>query len=56
MCDGFSLYDNEDNNSTIIILFSYNDLNRLSNAEHWHADATFKVKKHRFILTMTTIF
>lgn len=41
--DRFLLYDNERNNHRIIILSSDDDLDRLSNSEHWYSDGTFKV-------------
>ncbi|CAF1172092.1 unnamed protein product [Didymodactylos carnosus] len=41
--DRFLLYDNEDSDYRTIILSSDDDLNRLSNSEHWHADGTFKI-------------
>ncbi|CAF4336433.1 unnamed protein product [Rotaria sp. Silwood2] len=45
--DRFLLYDNEDNDSRIIILSSDDDLKRLSQCDHWHADGTFRhVTKH----------
>ncbi|CAF1410720.1 unnamed protein product, partial [Didymodactylos carnosus] len=37
--DRFLLNDNEDSDNRTIILSSDDDLNRLSNSEHWHADA-----------------
>ncbi|CAF3132612.1 unnamed protein product [Rotaria sp. Silwood2] len=40
--DRFLLYDNEDNDSRIIILSSDDDLKRLSQCDHWHADGTFR--------------
>ena len=39
----FLLYDNGDSNNRILILSSDNDLDRLSNSDHWHSDGTFKV-------------
>jgi hypothetical protein len=39
----FLLYDNQDPNRRLIILSSDDDLDRLSNSEHWHSDGTFKV-------------
>jgi len=41
--DRFLLYDNEKDDGRIVILSSSTDLNRLSIANHWHADGTFKV-------------
>ncbi|CAF1234995.1 unnamed protein product [Rotaria sp. Silwood1] len=38
----FLLYDNQDPSRRLIILSSDDDLNRLSNSEHWHSDCTFK--------------
>ncbi|CAF1483628.1 unnamed protein product, partial [Rotaria sordida] len=38
----FLLYDNQDPNRRLIILSSDDDLDRLSNSEHWHSDSTFK--------------
>ncbi len=38
----FLLYDNEDPDHRMIILSSDDDLDRLSNSEHWHSDGTFK--------------
>ncbi|CAF1149113.1 unnamed protein product, partial [Didymodactylos carnosus] len=42
------LYDNEDSDYRTIVLSSDDDLNRLSNSEHWHADDTFKVAPQLF--------
>ena len=39
----FLLYDNQDPNRRLIILSSDDDLDRLSDSEHWHSDGTFKV-------------
>jgi hypothetical protein len=39
----FMLYDNKDPNRRLILLSSDDDLDRLSNSEHWHCDGTFKV-------------
>jgi hypothetical protein len=39
----FLLYENQDPNRRLIILSSDDDLDRLSNSEHWHSDGTFKV-------------
>ena len=39
----FLLYDNGDVDHRMIILSSDDDLDRLSNSEHWHCDGTFKV-------------
>ncbi|CAF2997181.1 unnamed protein product [Rotaria sp. Silwood2] len=46
--DRFLLYDNEDNDSRIIILSSDDDLKRLSQCDHWHADGTFRVAPQLF--------
>ena len=40
--DRFLLYDNGGSDQRIIILSSDEDLDRLSNSEHWHCDGTFK--------------
>ncbi|CAF5111642.1 unnamed protein product, partial [Rotaria magnacalcarata] len=40
--DRFLLYDNGDSSRRIIILSPDEDLDRLSNSEHWHCDGTFK--------------
>jgi hypothetical protein len=42
--DRFLLYDNEDPEHRMIILSSDDDLDRLSNSEHWHCDGTFKAR------------
>jgi hypothetical protein len=42
--DRFLLYDNEDSDHRMIILSSDNDLDSLSNSEHWHCDGTFKAR------------
>ncbi|CAF1510134.1 unnamed protein product [Adineta ricciae] len=42
--DRFLLYDNGDANHRVIILSSDNDLDCLSNSEHWHCDGTFKIR------------
>ena len=39
----FLLYDNGDNDHRLIILSSVDDLDLLSNSDHWHCDGTFKV-------------
>ncbi|CAF4679203.1 unnamed protein product, partial [Rotaria magnacalcarata] len=39
----FLLYDNGSSSERIIILSSDDDLDCLSNSEHWHSDGTFKV-------------
>lgn len=39
----FLLYDNGSSSKRIIILSSDDDLDCLSNSEHWHSDGTFKV-------------
>jgi hypothetical protein len=39
----FLLYDNHHPNRRLIILSSDDDLDRLSNSDHWHCDGTFKV-------------
>jgi hypothetical protein len=39
----FLLYDNEDPVNRMIILSSDDDLDQLSNSDHWHSDGTFKV-------------
>ena len=39
----FLLYDNGAADNRIIILSYDDDLDRLSNSEHWHSDGTFKV-------------
>ncbi|CAF2617287.1 unnamed protein product [Rotaria sp. Silwood2] len=44
----FLLYDNEDSVHRIIILSSDDDLDRLSNSEHWHSDGTFKIAPQLF--------
>ncbi|CAM4846255.1 unnamed protein product, partial [Rotaria magnacalcarata] len=41
--DRFLLYDNGDSSRRIIILSPDEDLDRLSNSEHWHCDGTFKL-------------
>jgi hypothetical protein len=38
----FLLYDNEDPDNRMIILSPDDDLDRLSNSEHWHSDGTSK--------------
>lgn len=39
----FLLHDNLDSNKRLIVLSGDDDLDRLSNSEHWHCDGTFKV-------------
>ena len=39
----FLLHDNLDSNVRLIILSCDDDLDRLSNSDHWHCDRTFKV-------------
>jgi len=43
----FLLYDNQDSKHRIIILSSDDDLDRLSNSEHWHRDGTSRGKQLR---------
>ena len=43
--DKFLSYDNEDDDSRIIILSDEGDIKRLSQSEHRHADGTFKLIK-----------
>ncbi|CAF1311074.1 unnamed protein product [Rotaria sordida] len=46
----FLLYDNQHTENRIIILSSDDDLDRLSNFDHWHNDGTFKLYTiHGFI-------
>ena len=46
----FLLYDNGDVANRMIILSAADDLDRLSNSEHWHSDGKFKVRMIKIIV------